>query len=41
MTVSISLRDMLVFRSYSDHDLTLVLGICVENCSFHPGCPVC
>ena len=22
---------------YSDPDLTLVLGICLENCPFHPG----
>jgi hypothetical protein len=41
MTASISLGDVALFRSLiSDPDLTLVPGICLEICPFHPGSPV-
>jgi hypothetical protein len=38
MTASISLGDPL--DGLSDPDLTLVSGICLENCPFHPYFPV-
>jgi hypothetical protein len=40
MAASISLGVMGLFRSFNDPDLTLVFGICVENCPFHPDFPV-
>ena len=40
MTVSISLGDKGLLDCLSDPDLTLLPGICLENCPFHPVCPV-
>jgi hypothetical protein len=40
MTVSISLGVMVLFDGLSDSNLTLILRICLENCSFHPDFPV-
>ena len=40
MTASISLGMMDCLDGLSDPDLTLVPGICLENCPFHPGFPV-
>ena len=37
MTASISLRDIGLFRSLIDPDLTLVPGICLGSCPFHLG----
>ena len=36
MTASISLAVMGVLDCLSDPDLTLVPGVCLENCPFHP-----
>ena len=41
MTASISLGVMgMLLDGLSDPDLTLVFGICIENCPFHPDFPV-
>jgi hypothetical protein len=40
MTVSISLGDKGLLDCLSDPDITLLPGICLENCPFHPVCPV-
>ena len=40
MIASISLGLWDYLDGYSDPDLTLVFGICVENCPFHPDFPV-
>ena len=40
MTVSISLGDKGLLDCLSDPDLTLLPGICLENCPFHLGFPV-
>jgi hypothetical protein len=40
MTAVFSLGVMGLFRCLSGPDLTLVFGICLENCPFHPDFPV-
>ena len=40
MTESISLGVMGLLNTLYDPDLSLVPGICLENCSFHPDFPV-
>jgi hypothetical protein len=40
MTASISLGIIGLFYGLSDPDLTLVFGICLENCPFYPDFPV-